>query len=161
MVNKENINKKEILNKVNPVIEKVAGDLGLIVLETNFVQESGKWHLRIFIYNQDHTITHTDCESLTKNLSSYLDELISMPYYLEISSPGIERKLKSPMEYNIFRGKKAEIKLKQPQDNLKKFLITIIEYNSVTGLKVQVLDTEKEMNIKQENISSIQLKADF
>ncbi|OGH98802.1 MAG: hypothetical protein A2104_01460 [Candidatus Melainabacteria bacterium GWF2_32_7] len=156
-----NINKKDILEKITPVIEDIAHQLGLIVLETNFVQEAGRWCLKIFIYSQDHPITHVDCENLTRGLNGYLDPLVPIPYYLEVSSPGLEKTLKSTVEYNIFRGKKVEIKLKQPEEGLKKFLAKIIDYNPETGLKVQVLDTEKEIIIKDQNISSVKLKADF
>src|ERR1035437_6802948 len=108
----ENINKKEIIDKVTPVVEKKAEEVGLIALEVDFKMEAGNWHLIIFIYSSEHDITHEDCKSLTKNLDDCLDEVITIPYYLEISSPGLERKLKSSKEYNLFKGKKAEIKLK-------------------------------------------------
>ena len=157
----EQINKKEIIEKITPIIENVAHQFDLIVLETNLVQEAGRWSLRIFIYSQDHPITHVDCENLARGLNEYLDALIPVQYYLEVSSPGLERKLKSSMEYNIFRGKKADIKLKQPEDGLKKIEAKIIDYDPEAGLKIQVLDTEKEIIIKDENISSVKLKADF
>lgn len=161
MPTNEDINKKDVLAKVTPVIEEIARQQNLIVLEINFVKESGRWNLRIFIYSQDHSITHVDCENLTKSLGSYLDKLISVPFYFEVSSPGIERKLKSSLEYDIFKGQKVEIKLKQEQEGFKKFLAKIIEYNAAVGLKVQSIDSNKILEIKEENISSVKLKADF
>jgi ribosome maturation factor RimP len=161
MTDPKNVNKKEILDRVTPVIEQIALQLGLVLVEVDFVMESGSWHLRIFIFSNDHPISHKDCEDMTKSLNEYLDPLIQIPYYLEVSSPGVERKLKSPKEYEIFKGRKADIKLKQPQDDLKLFTATIIEYTPETGLNVKLSDTDKMINIKTENISSVRLKGDL
>ncbi|MFH0702443.1 MAG: hypothetical protein V2B14_02750 [bacterium] len=160
MTKEETIDKKEILSKITPVIEKFASQSGLILLEVNFVKESGRWHLRIFIYNQEHPISHEDCENLTKNIDESLDSFIPVQYCLEVSSPGIERKLKSVKEYNIFRDKKVEIKLKQ-QEGPKCFLAKIIEYSQENGLKIQVIDTNEIMNLSEKNISSIKLKTEY
>jgi ribosome maturation factor RimP len=163
MMKKTDINKIEILNKINPVIEKIADDLGLIVLETDFVQEYGSWHLQIFIWNEKEQVSHKDCEDVTRGLNDYLDDLIPFPYYLEVSSPGIDRKLKSSKEYNIFKGKKVDIKLKQPLEPLndKKIEATLVEYSLETGLKVILADTSEEINIQESNISSVRLKVDY
>ena len=156
------IDKKDILNKITPVLEKVAHQLGLIILEINFVKESGKWHLTIYIYSSDHEISHKDCEDFTNNIGEYLDQLIPIHYYLEVSSPGTDRKLKSPLEYNIFKDKKVDIKLKQPiNENLKKFTAKIIEYNQESGLKVQITDTNQIIEIEHKNISQIKLKPEY
>jgi len=156
------IDKKDILNKITPVLEKVAYQLGLIPLEINFVKESGKWHLTVYIYSQDHQISHKDCEDYTNNVSEYLDQLIPIHYYLEVSSPGTERKLKSQSEYNLFKGKKVDIKLKQAiEGNLKVFTAKIIEYKSESGLKVQLADADKIIEIDSKNISQIKLKPEY
>jgi len=95
-----------------PVVDKIVKDSGLILVEEDFVKEAGKWTLKIFIYNPEKPITHENCENVTRKLSEHLDEIITVPYYLEVSSPGIDRKLKSEREYHIFKGKRAKIKLK-------------------------------------------------
>jgi ribosome maturation factor RimP len=156
------IDKRDILNKITPVLEKVAYQLGLIPLEINFLKESGKWHVIVYIYSQDHQISHKDCEDYTNGVSEYLDQLIPVHYYLEVSSPGTERKLKSPFEYNLFKGKRVNIKLKQPiEDNLKVFTAKIIEYKPESGLKVQLTDTDKIVEIDNKNISQIKLKPEY
>ncbi|OGI03824.1 MAG: hypothetical protein A2Y25_07200 [Candidatus Melainabacteria bacterium GWF2_37_15] len=99
-------------SKIMPVVDKIVKDSGLILVEEDFVKEAGKWTLKIFIYNPEKPITHENCENVTRKLSEHLDEIITVPYYLEVSSPGIDRKLKSEREYHIFKGKRAKIKLK-------------------------------------------------
>lgn len=160
---KETVNKKKILETITPVIENIADRLGLVILEVSFVKESGRWFVRIFIYSQEHSISHQDCENLTRELDEYLDRLIPVPYYLEISSPGLDRKLKSPKEYNIFRGKKVEIKLEQPLEgmNNKIFQGYILGYSPDKGLTIHITDLDRKEDISEDNIASIRLKADF
>ena len=48
----------------------------------------------------------------SKILNDFLDELIPVKYYLEVSSPGLERKFKSDKEFIIFKGRRISIKCK-------------------------------------------------
>lgn len=154
--------KNETLAKIMPVIEKVAYELNLVPVEVDFVKEGGRWHLRIFIYSHSHGITHEDCEALTKGIDEYLDQLIPIAYYLEVSSPGLERKLKSPKEYNIFKGKRADIKLKQPlEDGSKHFMSIIVEYVEGIGIRLLPEGSDTVIVVNEKNISSARLKADF
>lgn len=158
MTNRDGVSKRDILAKVTPLIDKVVTDLGLIPLEIDFIKESGRWFLRIFIYSSDHPISHEDCEAVSRKLNEYLDELIDVPYYLEISSPGLDRKLKSPKEYIIFKGNDVKIKLKQAlEDGTKTFSAKLLDYAPQTGLKVKMLDSDKIINISESNINFIQL----
>lgn len=156
------IDKKDIQNKITPVLEKVAQQLGLIPIEINFAKESGKWHLTVYIYSADHQISHKDCEDFTNNVGEYLDQLIPVPYYLEVSSPGTERKLKSPLEYKLFKGNNVDIKLKQPiEENIRVFTAKIVDYNTESGLIVQLAGSDKTININEKNISQIKLKPEY
>jgi len=154
-------NKNKTVQNVLPVIEEAAHKLGLIPVELNFVQESGRWVLKIFIYSQDHPISHLDCENLTRELGDSLDELISEPFNLEVSSPGIDRKLKSSSEYNIFKDKEVEVKLKKPLNETKKLSATIVDYKTNTGLKLKLKDKDETVEVKEDNISSVRLIPDF
>ena len=145
---KDKINRTEVIKKVTPVIEKAAEESDLILLEVDFVEEFGKWHLQVFIYNPKGATTHHDCEKITALLSEHLDLLIPIPYYLEVSSPGTERKLKSSKEYGIFQGDRVKIKLKQSiNENIKVFVGTIVDYNEKTGLKIKAEETNQIIEI--------------
>ena len=87
-------NKNEILQKLTPLIENTAMRYNLIPIEIDFTKESGKWFLRIFLY-KDSGVTLDDCENVSRSLNPFLDELIPVKFYLEVSSPGLERKLKT------------------------------------------------------------------
>ncbi len=151
--------KSEVLEKIMPVIENTAMRHNLIPLEVSFEKENGHWFLRIFIYSNDHPVNHNDCEHITRGLGDLLDEIIPFKYYLEVSSPGLERRLKSNKEYIIFKGHNVIVKVKEPiEDNYpKKFSAKILDFNEGIGLKIITNDTNKEYTIKSDNIFSVRL----
>ena len=152
---KEHLNRKEIIEKITPVIENTAMRYGLIPIEIALEKENDRWFLRIFIYSADHPVTHKDCENITRSLGDYLDELIPFKYYLEISSPGLDRKLKSEREYIIFKGKNVIVKTKETLDGEHKFEAKLLDYQKGQGLKV--LKGEKEYTITLENLAGMRL----
>ena len=161
-MNKETVNKIEIIKKVTPVIEKAAEECGLILLEVDFVNEFDKWHLQVFLYNLKGHVTHEDCGKVTTVLDEQLDLMIPIPFYLEVSSPGTERKLKSSREYEIFKGSRVKVKLKQPiNDNLKTFTGVISDYCKETGLKIKIEETNQAIDIEENNISQIKLEPKY
>jgi ribosome maturation factor RimP len=68
-------------------------------------------------------VTHTDCETVSREVGEALDaeDPIVGPYQLEVTSPGVERKLKKWQDWERFRGEKAKIVLKEPIGELKHF----------------------------------------
>lgn len=152
-------NKKEMMQKLMPVIEHTCVKYNLIPIEVSFTKENGRWFLRIFIHRNNGSIGHEDCENITRSLGDFLDELIPMNYFLEISSPGLDRKLKSTKEYIIFKGKKATLKLKKPTEEFpeKTIEIKIVDYNNLDGLIFESLKDHKQQKINEENIASVQL----
>ena len=126
---KQEINRYEILEKINPLIENTAMRYGYVPIEVDFAKENHRWFLRIYLYSPQKDVTLDDCEKVTRSLSDFLDELIPVKYYLEVSSPGLERKFKSEKEFVIFKGRNVSIK-----EKMKKFLKA--KFWSMTRLKV-------------------------
>ena len=159
---KQDINRHEILEKVTPLIENTAMRFGFIPVEIEFVKENHRWFLRIYLYSKEKDITLDDCERITRSLSNFLDELIPVKYYLEVSSPGLERKFKSEKEFIIFKGRRVSIKLKQPLqgEEEKIFKGEILDYDSNEGLRLFRFDDGQELRIKKENIQSAKLYID-
>jgi len=153
---KEHLNKREIIEKLTPVVENTAMRYGLIPLEISLEKESGHWFLRIFIYHPEHPVSHEDCVNITRGLGDYLDELIPFKYYLEISSPGVDRKLKSEREYVIFKGKDVVVKLKTPVNGEYYIEGVLSDYQKGVGLKIS--SEGDDHTIELSNLASISLR---
>ncbi len=156
---KEEVNRHEILEKVMPLVENTAMRFNLVPVEVDFTKENHRWYLRIFLFSYDHPVNLDDCENVTRSIQDFLDELIPCKYYLEVSSPGLDRKFKSDKEYLIFRGRNISIKLKQPLEGETEqiFKAKLVDYDEREGITIIRLEDEKEMVLPLSAIKSTKL----
>jgi ribosome maturation factor RimP len=117
------------LDKVREAAERVARSEGLEIFDVEW--KIGKQRLlRIYIdrppdpANPAAGVSHSDCQRVSEQLSVILDveDLVPGPsYVLEVSSPGLDRKLIKPADYERFAGRLAKIWLNEPVENQKYF----------------------------------------
>jgi ribosome maturation factor RimP len=110
-----------IVEKVREITERVGADRGLEVVDVQLLGGGGTRVLRIFI-DKPEGVTHADCEHISQDVGTILDVEDLIPggrYTLEVSSPGVERKLSQPREFERFVGHKVKVVLRQPVDNQK------------------------------------------
>ncbi len=159
---KQEINRHEVLEKITPLIENTAMRFGFIPIEIEFIKENHRWFLRIYLYSKDKDVTLDDCENVTRSLNDFLDELIPVKYYLEVSSPGLERKFKSNKEFLIFKGRRISLKLREPLEGEteKIFKGEIIDWDDNEGLTFFRFDDGVELQISKDNIQSAKLYID-
>jgi ribosome maturation factor RimP len=116
------------LGKIREAAERVARSLGLEIFDVEW--KIGKQRLlRVYIDRLPDSpgpdgpgVSHKDCERVSGQLSVILDveELVPGPnYILEVSSPGLDRKLIKPADYERFAGRLARIWLNEPVENQK------------------------------------------
>ena len=111
-----------VAERARGIAERVAASEGLEVVEVEW-RAGGRGVLRIFI-DKPEGVTLADCENVSKQVSTILDVEDVVPgdsYSLEVSSPGLDRKLVKPSDYERFEGKKANIKLHAPRDGRGQF----------------------------------------
>src|SRR5258708_32105577 len=100
------------LEKVQAITERVAGSLGLEVVEVELRGVGGKARmLRIFI-DKPAGVTHEDCANVSREVGTILDVEDAIPggqYTLEVSSPGLDRKLSRPADFERFRGSRVKL----------------------------------------------------
>ncbi|MCR1898109.1 ribosome maturation factor RimP [Irregularibacter muris] len=150
--------------KVEDIVEELAhpmlSDYKFELVDIEFKKEGPSWYLRLYI-DKPGGISIDDCQLVSEQLSDLLDETdpIEQSYYLEVSSPGIDRPLKKPEDYEKFKNHKIEIKLYAPFKGNKKFVGTLIglENNHI------ILDTENQgqYEIPLETASSVRLYVEF
>ncbi|HUA85325.1 MAG TPA: ribosome maturation factor RimP [Bryobacteraceae bacterium] len=149
-----------IVEKVREIAERVAGDVGLEIVEVQLLGGGHSRLLRIFI-DKPEGVTHADCEYISQNVGTILDVEDVVPgagYTLEVSSPGLERKLTKPREFERFVGQKVKVVLRQPVENqrhwvgdLKSFTQGIITLEPSPGRSVQFpLEQVEKANLKFE-----------
>lgn len=159
-MSKEQINRHEIMEKITPLIENTAMRFGLIPIEIDFEKENHRWYLRIFLFSLDRGVSLDDCTNVTRSLDDFLDELIPCKFYLEVSSPGLERKFKSDKEYLYFRGKNISIKLKEPLEGESEniFRANLVDYDEAKrNIFIKRIADNKEMILSLDAIKNTRL----
>jgi ribosome maturation factor RimP len=112
-----------IVDHARSIAERVAASDGLEVVDVEWLGGGRRGVLRIFL-DKPGGITHADCETVSKQVSTILDiedVVEGGAYTLEVSSPGLDRKLVKPADYERFRGKKASIRLLVPLEGRGQF----------------------------------------
>jgi ribosome maturation factor RimP len=107
-----------VASKIEEIAQRVAQPEGLEVVEVEVKGGGNQRFVRISI-DKAAGVTHGDCELVSQQVGTSLDVEEVVPggrYTLEVSSPGVERKLLKPQDYERFRGKKAKIALREPRD---------------------------------------------
>jgi len=101
-------------SKIEEIARRVAESEGLEVVEVEVKGGGNQRFVRISI-DKPAGVTHADCELVSQQVGTILDVEDVVPggrYTLEISSPGVERKLVKPRDFERFQGKKAKITLR-------------------------------------------------
>jgi ribosome maturation factor RimP len=110
------------LERIREAAERVARSAGVEVVDVEW--KIGKQRfLRLYI-DKPEGVSHRDCEAVSNQLSVILDveDLVPGPHYiLEVSSPGLDRKLTKPAEFERFAGRLARISTNEPVENQKFF----------------------------------------
>lgn len=110
------------VQKIREAAERVAQSEALEVVDVEWKMGKQRF-LRVYI-DKPGGVSHSDCEAMSKQLSVLLDVEDLVPgsrYILEVSSPGLDRKLLKPADYQRFVGRLARISLEQPVENAKFF----------------------------------------
>lgn len=123
------------IEKIRQAAERVAASLGMEVVEVEWKIGRQRF-LRVYI-DKPAGISHADCQAVSEQLSVLLDveDLVPGPaYVLEVSSPGLDRKLLKPADYQRFAGRLARISLSEPVENQKFFEGRLAGYREASGL---------------------------
>lgn len=144
------------LDKIRQIAERVATSEGLALVDVEV--KGGRMNplLRIYI-DKPGGISHADCQLVSEQMSAILDVEDPFPssYTLEVSSPGLDRKLTKPSEYEYFVGRRARLVLREPVDEQKVFEGRLAGYESGRVRLDMGEDGLKELEF--ENISKARL----
>jgi ribosome maturation factor RimP len=121
---------KGIVSTLYPVVEETAKGLGYTIWDLEYVKEGSDWYLRITI-DSENGIDIEDCEKMSRAIDPVLDEVnvIEDAYHLEVSSPGVERDIKTDYHMDACKGEKIQIKLYAPINGAKSYIGVLNGYD--------------------------------
>lgn len=151
---------KNILKTIREYCEPIIEQLGYELVDLEFVKEHDGRFLRFFIWKPT-GITIDDCQNVSEIIGEKLDEIdvIDESYYLEVSSPGLDRPLKTDKDLKRNLGKDVEISLYKSLDGKKKLEGELVDFND-ENIIVKFEDSEIK-EIPRQMISKIRLAVKF
>jgi ribosome maturation factor RimP len=111
------------LEKIREITERVAADSGLEVVEVE-LRGGGKARMLRITIDKPTGVTHEDCANMSREVGTILDVEDTVPgssYTLEVSSPGLDRKLVKPTDYERFSGSLVKIVTREPIEGQRSF----------------------------------------
>ncbi|TDQ39683.1 ribosome maturation factor RimP [Aureibacillus halotolerans] len=125
------MSKKSITELTEEQALPILKEMGLELVDTEFIKEGKHWYLRVYI-DREGGVDIEDCSNVNERLSAQLDELdpVNVPYFLDVSSPGAERPLKKEQDYIGALGSQVHIKTYEPIAGQKAFEGRLESYNS-------------------------------
>jgi ribosome maturation factor RimP len=148
-----------IAETVAGLAEPILEELGLELVEVQFRREQVGWVLRLIIHRST-GVAVDDCARVSREISNLLDveELIGQPYHLEVSSPGLDRPLKTAKDFLRHQGQKIKVVTNQPIEE-QQVLIGLVAQVKENGV---VLATERDrFDIPFDRIAKATLVIEF
>jgi len=151
---------KRVVDIVEELVLPFLEEKDLELVEIEFVKEGQHRYLRVYLDKED-GLSLDDCQEVSEYISAKLDELdpIKENYFLEVSSPGIERPLKKDKDFEKYKERFVEVRLYQTLNGEK-----IIE-GKLLGLKDNKIIIEREakgiIEIARDKVSLVKLLIDF
>ena len=151
---------KNIAATVTELVSPMAEEMGYYLWDVEFVKEGADKYLRITLDNEE-GITIEDCERFHRAIDPILDEAdpISEAYILEVSSPGIERELKTSAHIEACEGWDVEVKLYAPKNGSKLYRGVLCGYDEDGNITVEV--GEEKLAFKPDEVAKIATYYDF
>lgn len=126
-----------VIEQVTALAEPVVRDLDLELFDVEYVREGNTWYLRIFI-DKEKGVDLDDCARASAALSRILDakDLIPQAYLLEVSSPGLERPLKTRQDYFRYQGKLVSIETSRAIQGFTQFTGILADVDDDQGVEL-------------------------
>lgn len=140
--------------EVEKIVEELLENTALELVAVDYVKERD-WYLRVFI-DKEGGVDLDDCQDLSRKLEEFLDaqDIIKTSYILEVSSPGLDRELKKPRDFQREMGKDIDVSLFAPLDGKKVVTGPLSAYDGET---INVGD----MAIPMDKVAKVNLHIDF
>ena len=144
-----------LVTQIYEMVKPIADELNYEIYHVEYVKENGEYYLRIYI-EKEGGITLSDCEALSRRVSDLMDEKDPIPeaYFLEVSSPGLNRTLFTEDHYKRFVGREVIVKLTKAIDGKKSIKGILKEANEENI----IVEADTINNIPKEKIKSANIR---
>lgn len=150
---------KEIMDRVHAMVNPIFSNEGMELVEVEYRREARGWVLRLYV-DKEGGVTLDDCTRVNQEVGRILDveDFISIPYTLEVSSPGLTRTLKSEKDFIKYRNRLIKVKTLDPIENRRQFKGKLLGINEN---RIEIAMNQEVLQIPLSNVAKANLEIDF
>lgn len=153
------------IDKVRTISEPIAEELGYDLVDVEYLKEGKNWFLRLYI-DKENGVDLDDCALFSERIEEVLDTIepdpIPYAYYLEVSSPGAERPLKSEKDFKNAVGKYIHLTLHQAVEGQSVYEGTLKEWNTDDlVITIKIKTRRKDIVIEKNKVAKARLAIEF
>lgn len=147
-----------LVTQIYEMVKPISDELNYEIYHVEYVKENGEYYLRIYI-EKEGGITLSDCEALSRRVSDLMDEKDPIPeaYFLEVSSPGLNRTLFTEAHYKRFVGREVMVKLTKAIEGKKSIKGILKEVNEENI----IVESDTLISIPKEKIKSANIEGEI
>ena len=148
---------KNTVSLVWDLVKPYADELGLVLWDVCFEKEGANYYLRIIIDKED-GVGIDDCVNMSHAIDKPLDDanIIDRQYNLQVSSPGIERKLTRDFHFECAIDEKVILRLIRPYEGQREFKGVLLDYSETGAITIEFPD-ETTMTAEKKEIAFVKL----
>ncbi|MCJ7748174.1 MAG: ribosome maturation factor RimP, partial [Desulfobacterales bacterium] len=150
---------KEIVDRVSAIADPILSNEGMELVEIEYRRESKGWVIRLYI-DKEGGVTLDDCTRISQEVGRSLDveDFISTPYTLEVSSPGLARPLKKEKDFMKYRNHMIKVKTIDPIENRRQFKGKLL---GITENRIEIAMDGGVFQILLSNVAKANLEIDW
>ena len=141
--------------KLEALLGPVVEGIGYELADLAFVKEGQNWYLRLYV-DQEGGVSLDDCEAISRAVEEVMDEKdpIEQAYFLEVSSPGLDRPLKKDRDFERFRGHLVDLKLYRAQEKRKTFQGELVKKENG---QIIIREDGQERSFEEKDVAQVRL----
>lgn len=141
---------KETVDRVRAIVDPILSEEGMELVDLEYRRESRGWVLRLYL-DKEGGVTLDDCSRVSQEVGRILDveDFIQTPYTLEVSSPGLSRRLKTEKDFMKYRGRLIKVRTFDSIENRRQFKGRLL------GISEDKLEIEGDGGIFQIPLSKV------
>jgi len=149
----------EIRDRIKTLINPILLNQGMELVEIEYRREARGWVLRLYI-DKEGGVTLEDCTRVSQEVGRILDveDLITVPYALEVSSPGLTRPLKSEKDFKKVQDRLIKVRTFEPVMNRREFKGKL---TAVSDREIEILIDGEVFQIPLSSIAKAHLEVEF
>lgn len=153
------MSKLKVEQAVEELLLPIIDDVHCKLVDIEYKKEGSQWYLRIYI-DKPGGIIIDDCQIVSERISDLLDKSDPIPYsyFLEVSSPGLDRILKKDSDFEKYKGSKVDISLFKPMNGKRKYSGELV---SLINDELVIRDKSETISFKRSDIAVVRLAVEF